>query len=138
MANDGFLRGLLNQMKQADEPKLQRVLDAAQGNLPSVTVGRWERVKRILQAALGFGRAPHAAFWDQPLDTFITDEFDTVRYIAEPGPDRGKRSGLIHALRGTDRFDGAEFKRMPSRRPPVADDLIDFIERWIDDGCPEI
>jgi photosystem II stability/assembly factor-like uncharacterized protein len=137
-ASDPQLRTLLTQLKNSDEPKLQRVVEAAQGNLPSAPMGRWERVRRILNAAIGFGSARHGRFWEQPLATFITDEFDTVRYIADPGPDRGKRSGLVQALRGTDRFDGSEFARMPMRRAPIADDLIDFIEQWIDDDCPEI
>ena len=61
-----------------------------------------------------------------------------VRFVADPGPDRGKRSGIVQALRGVEPFDGNPFMRMPRRRPPVADDLIDVIERWIDDGCPEV
>lgn len=45
-------------------------------------------------------------------------------------------AGLIKALRGLYPFDGSHFPRMPLGRPPVAEDDIRYIERWIADGCP--
>ena len=48
----------------------------------------------------------------------------------------GKNSNLIKALRGQPPFDGTYAPRMPDGYPPVPDDKIDQIERWIDAGCP--
>jgi tyrosinase len=45
-------------------------------------------------------------------------------------------AGLIKAIRGLSPFDGSHFPRMPQGRPPVPEDGIQYIERWIADGCP--
>lgn len=45
-------------------------------------------------------------------------------------------AGLVKALRGLFPFDGSHFPRMPLGRPPVPEDGIQYIERWIADGCP--
>lgn len=58
---------------------------------------------------------------------------------AEPAGSSGggvKDAGLVKALRGLYPFDGSHFQRMPLGRPPVAEDDIQYIERWIADGCP--
>ncbi|MGC2108893.1 MAG: tyrosinase family protein [Candidatus Korobacteraceae bacterium] len=52
-------------------------------------------------------------------------------------PGRGARSGLIIGLRGQSPFDGAQFSPLPWGGQPVASADIQFIEDWIDDGCPE-
>jgi len=52
-------------------------------------------------------------------------------------PGRGAASGLIIGLRGQCPFDGTQFPRLPWDGKPVADADIQFIEDWIDDGCPE-
>ncbi len=54
-------------------------------------------------------------------------------------PGRGAASGLIKGLRGQAPFDGSQFPPLlwgPSATPVAAAD-IQFIEDWIDDGCPE-
>ena len=50
---------------------------------------------------------------------------------------RGARSGLIIGLKGAWPFDGTQFPRLPWGGTQVMDSDIDFISRWIDDGCPE-
>lgn len=47
-----------------------------------------------------------------------------------------KDAGLVKAIRGLYPFDGSHFSRMPMGRPPIAEDDIQYIERWIADGCP--
>jgi tyrosinase len=53
-------------------------------------------------------------------------------------PGRGKRSGLIKGLRGEFPFDGSYFPPLlwGEGTNPVAESDIQFIEQWIDDGCP--
>lgn len=53
---------------------------------------------------------------------------------AQPG--RGAASGLIIGLRGELPFDGTQFPRLPWEGQAVADSDIQFIEDWIDAGCP--
>ncbi|MBI4904006.1 MAG: tyrosinase family protein [Acidobacteria bacterium] len=53
-----------------------------------------------------------------------------------PQPGRGAASGLIRGLRGQFPFDGSQFPQLPWGGMPVAAADIDFIEKWIDDGCP--
>jgi hypothetical protein len=63
-----------------------------------------------------------------------------VDIIAAPGPNRGARSGLILAIKGEAPFGtgiGGGIPRMPLFRSPVAPDDIAFIEKWIDDDCPD-
>jgi tyrosinase len=49
---------------------------------------------------------------------------------------RGAASGLILALKGLSPFDGSQFPRLPWGGTPVSLEDIQFIEKWIDDGCP--
>jgi tyrosinase len=52
-------------------------------------------------------------------------------------PGRGAASGLVRGLRGLPPFDGVQFPRLPWGGKPVAAADIQFIEDWIDDGCPD-
>jgi tyrosinase len=52
-------------------------------------------------------------------------------------PGRGAASGLVIGLKGQCPFDGTQFPRLPWDGNPVSDADIQFIEDWIDDGCPE-
>jgi len=52
-------------------------------------------------------------------------------------PGRGAASGLIRGLRGEFPFDGSQFSRLPWGGLALAAADINFIEQWIDDGCPE-
>ena len=56
---------------------------------------------------------------------------------AQAQPGRGAASGLIRGLKGQAPFDGSQFPRLPWGGTPVALDDIQFIEKWIDDGCPQ-
>jgi hypothetical protein len=101
----------------------------------------YARVAEILEAATGDGQPSHQGrrrFWTLPLDQFMMiGTIRDVQLIADPGPDRGARSGLIQALRGEGRFTDDGFGRMPLDREPVADFDIQYIQDWIDEGCPE-
>lgn len=58
----------------------------------------------------------------------------------------GAGSILVKALKGESPFGadlpspptGARFSRMPAGLPPIPDGEIAFIQKWIDDGCPEV
>jgi tyrosinase len=52
-------------------------------------------------------------------------------------PGRGAASGLIVGLKGLCPFDGVQFPRLLWGGQPVAPADIQFIQDWIDDGCPE-
>ncbi len=55
---------------------------------------------------------------------------------APPAGGNPSDAGLIKAIRGLFPFDGTHFPRMPQGMPPVPEDGIQYIERWIADGCP--
>jgi tyrosinase len=56
---------------------------------------------------------------------------------AQPQPGRGASSGLILGLKGLAPFDGSQFPRLPWGGKAVSLQDIQFIQTWIDDGCPE-
>jgi hypothetical protein len=108
-------------------------------------MNRFQRVKDILDAAVGGPTAvvhlPHRAFWrDRSRDDF-------VRLVVQGLPlvtlGDGDGSNLVKALRGQAPFGEdvgtptAEIRRMPAGRPPVPPERIEFVARWIDDGCPD-
>ena len=98
----------------------------------------FERVLQILDQSIGGPTAvirAHGPFWrGMTRDQFVAAEVFN-RALVTVG--RGSESHLVRALRGLEPFDGTAFRRMPAGRPPVPSADIDFIERWIDDGCPE-
>lgn len=101
-------------------------------------VNPFERVLQILDQSIGGPTAvirAHGPFWrGLTRDQFVAAEvFD--RPLVTVG--RGSESNLVRALQGAEPFDGTEFRRMPAGRPPVPAADVDFIERWIDEGCPE-
>jgi tyrosinase len=53
-----------------------------------------------------------------------------------PYPGRGAASGLVKGLRGQAPYDGSVFPRLPWGGTAVADDDVQFISDWIDDGLP--
>jgi hypothetical protein len=94
---------MLVNLQQDDQQKLQQAQQAEQGMLPVPLFGRWEQVRSILDAATGFGNPCHGGekrFWNVPLDEFLLKEILEQPLIAPPGPDRGKNSNLIKALKG--------------------------------------
>ena len=104
---------------------------------------RFERVKEILDAAVqNQDIGAHGAFW-RPLNL---EAFKVKRVFGRQlvNPGNGAQSNLVLALRAQAPFGsdigtaGAIYPRMPAGGfPPVADDLIAFIEKWISDGCPD-
>ncbi|HEV3343317.1 MAG TPA: ferritin-like domain-containing protein [Pirellulales bacterium] len=127
---------LLKSLQTQDQQRLQQI-QQSQG-LPPALLGRFERIRRILDAATGIGRPSHGRFWNKPLADFVQLSVEGVPIIAPPGPGRGKNSNLIKALKGETPFDGSDFPQMPKDRLPIALEYIAFIEKWIDDGCPEV
>jgi hypothetical protein len=109
--------------------------------MPREKLTRFQHVQDILQRATGDGQPGHLGhghFWNKPLQEFMQIEFPVapgVSLIASPGANRGARSGLIIALKGEPPF--TAFDRMPLHRDPVAPADIAFIEKWIDDDCPD-
>lgn len=126
---------------------------------------RYDRVQEILDLAAGDSAADYGGrghFWCLPLPQFLEVEIYGVRMIAPPEavkpvrccehdaahaaddagerqppyPGRGAASGLIRGLRGQAPFDGTRFPPLPWGGRAVADEDIQFISDWIDDGCP--
>jgi len=136
---DSSLRNLLMQMRAEDQDKLLLAEQGRQGSLPTVPLGRFEQVRRILNAATGFGRPSHegnARFWNLPLNEFLSTVLEGDSIVAPPGPDRGKNSNLVKVLKGEPPFNTSIYP-MPRNRPPIDPEYIEFIEKWIDDDCPE-
>jgi tyrosinase len=99
----------------------------------------FEHVQQILANAAAGAFPNHdgnGRFWELALDDFQALTIYGVQLIADPGPNRGRDSGLVRALRGESPFDGTLFQRMPLGRPPVSPADIQFIEDWIDADLP--
>ena len=104
----------------------------------------FEIVKEILDEAVGGPQAPvgspHGSFWrGKTRDEFVQLQ---VRGFGRQEPllvlNDGAGSNLVKALKGEEPFgQGALYRRMPGRRPPVPAEKIAVIQQWIDDGCPE-
>ena len=130
----------LTQTMQEDRARRAIAAQAQQGILPQEASGDWGRVRRILDAAVGFGTPNHdgqGRFWNRPLSEFVVLSILQQPLIAPPGPNRGANSNLVKALKGEAPFDGSDFPRMPLNCQPVAPEHIAFIQDWIDRGCPE-
>jgi len=117
-------------------------------------------VQAILDTAAGQSTATYQGygrFWHLPLAELLTLSIYGVRMIAPAAdpeveesppiccghgaapqqPGRGATSGLIRGLRGVFPFNGTQFPLLPWGGTRVAEADIQFIERWIDDGCPD-
>jgi hypothetical protein len=93
--------------------------------------------------------APHGTFWDEPYATFVDMEFehpDEGVMIKVITPWKGADSNLVKALRSgkgiTATRDGEtvsiDIDRMPNGGPYLDEAEIKKIERWIDQGAPEV
>jgi Ferritin-like len=110
--------------------------------IPPAVGNRFARIKEILDAAVGtvpFGA--HGPFWrGLSRDQFVQHAVFTFPLLVVGN---GRDSNLVKALRGQNPFGkdigtaGAIFSRMPANLDPVAPADIDFIEQWINDGCPD-
>jgi len=109
-------------------------------------VGRFEEVCAILDGAIGGPTADigvHGPFWRG----LTREQLVTKRVVGRPllVSGDGAASNLVRALKGEAPFGadldeppvGAMLSRMPAGMPPVPAESIAFIERWIDDGCPD-
>ena len=116
---------------------------------------RFERIQQVLHdAAEGRDSAYGGqALWEYSRDKLTESNLHGVRLIAPEreatgsccdhhtdntikAKGRGERSGLIQGLRGQGLFDGSQLPPLPWGGKAVADDDIQFISDWIDDGCP--
>jgi tyrosinase len=115
--------------------------------MPTAT---YDRVKDILSAAAGDSPADYGGlgrFWELPLDRLLDAKLYTIPLIApetrksccshtpDPCATRSARSGLILGLRGAAPFDGGQYPRLPWGGTPVAEEDIQLIADWIDEGC---
>jgi hypothetical protein len=137
------LGGIAEQLiSQRIGPPFIRVDESGMPVTPPPVGNRFARVKEILDAAVGplpFGA--HGPFWrGQSRDQFIQFVYANHPLVVVGN---GRDSNLVKALRGQKPFGrdigtpGAFFRRMPAGRDPVAPADIDFIEQWINDGCPD-
>jgi len=129
----------LEMLRSSDSagPNFFLALDSTGGAEPL----SYAQVQAILERSTPTGDPIHGGngrFWELPLEEFMAiDKIRGVQLIADPGADRGARSGLIRALKGEGEFGpGGFIPRMPRDLPPVPDDEIAYIQRWIDADCP--
>jgi hypothetical protein len=105
---------------------------------------RYDRVLEILETSVN--QEPigaHGNFWrNKTRDQFVALRVRGMQLITVGD---AAQSSLIKALRGLAPFgqdlenppQGALFPRMPASRPAVPELSIQFIEKWINDGCLE-
>jgi hypothetical protein len=103
---------------------------------------RYERVQQILEEGvnnqdIGF----HGNFWRQAtLEEFKQKIVFGKQLLVVGHPDE---SNLIKALKGLAPFgkdtgtSGAAYRRMPAGLPAIPQEKIDYISKWIEDGCPD-
>ena len=107
---------------------------------------RFERVQQILDEAVGGATANigvHQAFWRG----ITREQFISKAVMGLPliQVGHGAESNLVKALKGEPPFGvdlgnappEAEMSRMPAGMPPVSAADIAFIQKWIDEGCPD-
>ena len=105
---------------------------------------RFELVRQILERAVGGEDIfAHGNFWR----ALSLQEFIAKGVFGLPLVKAGDaaNSNIILALRGRTPFGadlsprppGARYRRMPAGKDPVPERDVAFIERWIDDGCPD-
>lgn len=110
-------------------------------------MGRFEKVKEILEQAVG-GQdiVAHSNFWRNcTRDKFVALKVFNRPLLARKPDGRfdEKESNLIKALEGTAPFGSdtgtrnAYFRRMPAGLPKLSSENVEFIRKWIKDGCPE-
>lgn len=105
---------------------------------------RFDKVVDILDTAVNHASiGKHGNFWrGKTREQFIALKV-FGKILLKPG--KSADSNIVKALRGLTPFGididppapDAIFDRMPAGRPAVAELSIRFIEKWIDDGCPD-
>ncbi len=103
---------------------------------------RFDHIKQILDTLVdGKTIGGHGAFWRNLTHAQFLTERVFGQQVVQPG--NSAQSALVRALRAQNPFGsdagtaGAFFRRMPAGRPPATTAQIDYIARWIDDGCPD-
>src|SRR6266704_3489089 len=107
---------------------------------------RYERVQQILDESIGGPAVQigvHGAFWRGKTRAEFVALVVRNRQLLVVGDGAG--SNLVKALKGEAPFGadlenpppGASLSRMPAGLDPVSPENIAFIQKWIDDGCPE-
>jgi hypothetical protein len=136
-AGDQFLMDI----QTADKGKLKKLEQMGAGAGGGAGgQSRLDRMRDILNSATGTGTPNHGGakrFWNLPRSEFVQAKVYGLTVIETTGDNRGARSNLIKALKGEAPFDDTDFPRMPLGRPPVSPENIAFIQKWIDDGCPD-
>ena len=105
---------------------------------------RFDKVVDILDTAVNHAIiGKHGNFWrGKTREQFIAVKvFGKILLV----PGKAADSNIVKALRGLTPFGidvdppppDAIFDRMPAGRPAVPELSIQFIEKWIDDGCPD-
>jgi hypothetical protein len=112
----------------------------------------FRKVLELLESSVrGFSIGVHHNFWRGcTRDEFVAMGIFGNNLIAvrPDGSFDGANSNLIKALRGEPPFDAPEssesgeqdpsrYPRMPAHHPPMPPEAIDYISRWIDNGCPD-
>lgn len=107
-------------------------------------MNRYEKVLSILDDAVGGPAAPvgfHGAFWrGLTRDQFVAKKVFGLALVTVGD---GAGSTLVKAFKGELPFGAdtgnvdADFNRMPSGMPALLTADIDFIKKWIDEGCLE-
>ena len=107
---------------------------------------RYERVQQVLDESIGGQTAQigiHGAFWRGKTRDELVALVVRNRQLLVVGDGAG--SNLVKALKGEAPFGadledpppGSTLSRMPAGFDPVSPENIAFIQKWIDDGCPE-
>jgi hypothetical protein len=99
-------------------------------------MNRYEQVIQILENAVhGDKIGAHGNFWrGKTRDQFVaTKVFAQQLLVVGNSAD----SNIVKALRGQNPFDDSKYPQMPANYPPIVEDQIQIIAKWIDDGCPE-
>lgn len=89
----------------------------------------------VLPMATG-GSCCHGAAPAAPSPTPAPADPSCCSTASDAGGGRGAASGLIIGLRGQFPFDGSQFPRLLWGGTPVGEADIQFIQDWIDAGCP--
>jgi len=105
-------------------------------------MNRFAKVKEILDTLVqGRNIGAHGAFWrGLSRDQFVAHRVFGYTLVT---PGNGANSNLIKALTGQAPFgqdmgtSGGFMRRMPAGLPAARAEDIDFIQTWINDGCPE-
>jgi hypothetical protein len=145
---DGAMRQPRRSGGKAPRARRSRASQAPSGIGQTATgtapYGRYQEIIDILDDAVGGSAASigaHGPFWrGKTRDQFVAALVFGQKLLVVGD---GAGSNIIKALSAQAPFGadvgtpGAAFRRMPAGRPPVPDEKIAAIKKWIDANCPE-